>query len=127
MSQDIETVLDAYERTINETDGDRQHAAARDALADDFRFFGPKLGEVVGRTAMIEAVSELREQAPGDRVRIRRTTAVDDHNGWLRFGWQFVDGEGQVLAAGMDVARVAPDGRLALVVGFFGDLEPVGD
>ena len=127
MSQDVERMLDAYERTINEIDGDRQHAAAREALTDDFRFVGPQLGQVVGRTAMVEAVNGAREQAPSDSVQIRRTTAVDEHNGWLRFGWEFVDGAGRVLAAGMDVARLAPDGRLSQVVAFFGELEPGGD
>lgn len=127
MSQSLETLLAAYERMINETDEQRQHAAAEEALAEDFQFVGPRLGEVTGRTAMVEAVKRLREQAPSETMRIRRTTAVDEHNGWLRFGWEFLDGDGNVLAQGMEVARVSPDGKLRLVVPFFGDLEPLGD
>lgn len=103
----------------------RPAAAAREALADDVRFVGPQVGEVAGRTAMVQTMNELRERAPSDRIRIRRTTAVDQHNGWLRFGWEFVDGDGGVLAQGMDVAQVAADGRLSLVVAFFGQLRAV--
>lgn len=48
-------------------------------------------------------------------MRIRRTTAVDEHNGWLRFGWEFVDGDEKVLAQGMDVAKISREGKLRLV------------
>lgn len=42
-------------------------------------------------------------------MRIRRTTPIDGHNGWLRFGWEFVDDDERILGEGMSVGRVADD------------------
>jgi hypothetical protein len=44
------------------------------------------------------------------------------HHEHLRFAWRLVAPDGTIAVAGIDVADVAPDGRLARVVGFFGDL-----
>lgn len=38
-----------------------------------------------------------------------------------RFGWE-LSGDAGVTVAGVDVARIDPDGKLAAVTGFFGDL-----
>ena len=51
-----------------------------------------------------------------------RTSGVDAHNGHLRFAWALVGPDGAVAVSGVDVADLAADGRLARVVGFFGDL-----
>ena len=53
----------------------------------------------------------------------RRTTKVDAHHGYARYGWELVGPDGAVAVAGTDVARFAADGRLAQVVGFFGALD----
>ena len=51
-----------------------------------------------------------------------RTSGVDVHHDHLRFAWQLVGPGGEVAVSGIDVADLAEDGRLARVVGFFGDL-----
>ena len=53
----------------------------------------------------------------------RRTTKVDAHHGFARYGWELVGPNGAVTVAGLDVIRVADDGKLAGAVGFFGALE----
>ena len=53
----------------------------------------------------------------------RRTTKVDAHHGYARYGWELVGPDGTVAVAGTDVARFAADGTLAQVVGFFGPLD----
>jgi hypothetical protein len=53
----------------------------------------------------------------------RRTTKVDIHHGFARYGWELVGPDGAVAVAGIDVARFADNGKLAQVVGFFGPLE----
>lgn len=121
---DSEELIATYERAINETDSDRQQEAARRALAEDLQFVGPQAGEVTGREAFVDTIRALREQAPSDDVRIRRTTEIDEHHGWLRFGWEFVDQSGEAFAHGTDVAKVGSDGKLAKIVVFFGDLSP---
>ena len=55
----------------------------------------------------------------------RRTTAVDSHHGVARYGWALVAPDGSVTLTGLDVAEFRNDGKLARIVGFFGDLAPV--
>jgi len=57
--------------------------------------------------------------------RFRRTTSVDEHHGWARYGWVLDDPAGAPVLTGTDVVRVDGDGRLAQLVGFFGELAPV--
>ncbi len=52
----------------------------------------------------------------------RRTTAVDAHHGFARYGWELVGPDGSVAVTGIDVVELAADGRLGRIVGFFGDL-----
>lgn len=54
----------------------------------------------------------------------RRTTAVDEHHGFARYGWELVGPDGTVAVNGTDVAQFGEDGALVRVVGFFGDLVP---
>ncbi len=59
---------------------------------------------------------------PGHRF--ERTTAVDEHHGWARYGWSLLDGDGSVVLTGTDVAQLDDEGRLTRIVGFFGELAP---
>ena len=61
---------------------------------------------------------------PGHRIDV--TTAVDEHDGHLRFGWTMFDPAGAVVVEGMDYGTLAADGRLQRIVGFFGPLTPLG-
>jgi hypothetical protein len=63
-------------------------------------------------------------QFPGHRF--ERTTAVDEHHGWARYGWALLDPDGTVVLTGTDVVQLDADGRLARIVGFFGEPAPVG-
>ena len=47
---------------------------------------------------------------PGHRF--ERTTAVDEHHGWARYGWALLDPDGTVVLTGTDVAQLDDDGRL---------------
>ena len=57
------------------------------------------------------------------RHTFRRTTKVDIHHGYARYGWELVGPDGAVAVGGTDIARFADDGKLAHVVGFFGALD----
>ena len=54
-----------------------------------------------------------------------RTTAVDSHHGFARYGWDLRAPDGAVAVSGIDVVQFDDDGKLLRVVGFFGPLEPV--
>jgi hypothetical protein len=45
---------------------------------------------------------------------------VDEHDGFLRFEWVMKDPSGATVLEGMDFGRLAEDGRLSLICGFFG-------
>lgn len=55
--------------------------------------------------------------------RFERTTAVDEHHGFARYGWSLVSPDGTAAVTGTDFAQVDDSGRLTRVIGFFGDLE----
>jgi hypothetical protein len=71
-------------------------------------------------TAMVEAV---HEKFPG--YRFRRLSGVDVHHDHARFAWDLAGPDGTIAVAGIDVAQLAPDGRLQRIIGFFGELPPV--
>ncbi len=119
---ELQSLIESYEDLVNRSEGADLNETAERALAEDFRFVGPTVGEVVGREAMLDAMEALHERAPADRIRMNRTTSVDAHNGWFRFGWEFVDENGEVITRGTDVGRIGEEGKLSLVVAFFGDL-----
>ena len=54
-----------------------------------------------------------------------RTTAVDAHHGFARYGWDLRAPDGTNAVSGIDVVQFDEAGKLLRVVGFFGPLEPV--
>ena len=52
----------------------------------------------------------------------RRTTNVDVHHSFGRYGWDLVAPDGTVAVAGTDIVEVDADGRLTRIIGFFGPL-----
>lgn len=57
--------------------------------------------------------------------RFRRTTGVDTHHQFARYGWELAAGDGTLAVSGTDVVEFDDAGRLVRVIGFFGDLSPV--
>ena len=66
---------------------------------------------------MVEAV---HAKYPG--LRFSRSGEIDVHNDRARFSWVFAPISGPALARGLDVAVLAPDGRLSHVTGFFDEV-----
>ncbi|MEY2552347.1 MAG: hypothetical protein QOC57_207 [Ilumatobacteraceae bacterium] len=52
-----------------------------------------------------------------------RTTAVDAHHSFARYGWSLVGPVGSVAVSGTDFVELDDDGKLLRIVGFFGALE----
>jgi len=55
----------------------------------------------------------------------RRTTEVDTHHQFGRYGWALVAPDGAVAVSGTDYIEFNDEGRLVRIVGFFGDQAPV--
>jgi hypothetical protein len=116
---DHTATVDAYFGMLNETDPARRAALARQAWTEDGAYVDPLL-EANGHDGLVEMVAGVHAQFPGQRF--VRTSGIDAHHGFVRFGWELSDGEGTVTVAGIDVGVIAPDGRLNRIVGFFGPL-----
>jgi hypothetical protein len=57
--------------------------------------------------------------------RFVRTSVVDSHHGFARYGWDLVGPDGTVAVNGIDIAQFDVAGKLLRIVGFFGPLEAV--
>ncbi|MCU1430846.1 MAG: hypothetical protein JWL83_4846, partial [Actinomycetia bacterium] len=73
-----------------------------------------------GHTELSAITGTLQTQFPGHTF--RRTTTIDAHHGFLRYGWALVAADGTTALTGTDIAVVGEDGKLQRVVGFFGEL-----
>lgn len=117
----MDAVIAGYDHAWNTADGDERRRALHAAVTDDFELVEPR-GRYVGRDAVFERITGFGERFPGATIEF--TSKVDEHNGFARYGWKIVDGQGMPLLDGMDVVERADDGRLRKVVMFFGPLDP---
>lgn len=77
-----------------------------------------------GREALVGHIGGFLAQAQGGRIVI--ASRVDHHHDTrLRFSWAMQSADGNVLAEGMDYGELDEDGRLKLIVGFFGPFPPL--
>jgi hypothetical protein len=118
---DTTTIVDAYLAMWNEPAADARADLIATAWTDDGYYVDP-LQEAAGHAALSAMVPPVHEQFPGHAF--RRTSAVDEHHGHVRFGWELAAADGTVAVAGIDIGLLADDGRLRYIAGFFGDLAP---
>jgi hypothetical protein len=110
-----------YGASWNEPDVERRRSMLEQVWADDGVYTDPTV-ELPGREALIEHISGFQQSFAG--ARIEPTSGVEVHHGWLRFSWSMLDGSGTVLTEGFDVGQLDDDGRIKLIVGFFGPFPP---
>jgi hypothetical protein len=112
---DIETVVDGYIAMWNETDPQRRRALVAETITEEGSYLDPVMtGEGIdGIDAMIAAA---QQQFPGHRFSL--ASGPDAHHDRVRFTWSLSADGGAPVAAGVDFATVAPDGRLRAVTGF---------
>ena len=116
---DVATLVDTYIDMWNETDVARRAELIATAWTEDGAYTDPLL-EATGAAAISEMVDGVHGQLPGHRFRL--TSGIDSHHDHHRFGWELAATDGTVAVEGVDIAELAPDGRLARVTGFFGAL-----
>lgn len=119
MTDTTTTTVDTYLAAWNEEDPAARAQLAAAAWSDDGRYVDPMF-EATGHAGFSDLAAGVHAGYPG--ARFRRTTAVDAHHDEVRFGWELVAADGSTIVAGIDVGRIAADGRLASITGFFGDL-----
>jgi hypothetical protein len=119
---DITTTIDTYLEAYSETDPARRRERIEQVWTIDGQLVDPPL-DATGRDAISDMAAAVQAQFPGHSF--RRSTAVDAHHGFARYGWELVSPDGTVAVSGVDIAEVDQTG-LHRVVGFFGDLTPNG-
>ena len=110
-----DAVVEAYVATWNETDPARRRAGLAAAWSETGIYRDPVMAGdgPAGIDAMLAGV-----QAKFPGFVLKRTSKVDHHNGALRFTWSLGPAAGPAVVEGVDFCTLAPDGRLASVVGF---------
>ncbi len=118
-----DAVVEAYVATWNETDPARRRAGLAMAWTGTGIYRDPVMASdgPAGIDAMLAGV-----QAKFPGFVLKRTSKVDAHGGslggpagrYLRFTWSLGPADGPSVVEGVDFCTLAPDGRLASVVGF---------
>jgi hypothetical protein len=116
---DITTTVNNYIAAWNETVPEERRARIADTFADGATYLDPvQSGD--GRDGIDAMIAGAQKQYPG--VRFELSAGPDAHHDVVRFAWRLVTAaDGARVAAGVDFATVADDGRLREVIGF---LEP---
>jgi hypothetical protein len=108
----------------NETDPARRRQIIEQTWTRDARYIEP-LMTAEGHGALNAGVSGLQAQFPGHTL--RPAGRIDSHHDRVRWRWElFGPDGGEPIAAGTNVGRLAPDGRLGEVTGFFDHTDGVG-
>lgn len=114
-----EQVMQTYVAMWNATDEGERGRLAEEALTEDAEVIYPTL-TAQSRAETVAAIGRFQQQVPG--ARFVETSGVERHHGRLRATWDMVLPDGTVRLQGEDVAELAPDGRLRLVIGFHNPL-----
>jgi hypothetical protein len=119
---DVTTTVDTFLAAYNETDARTRLGLLEQAFTADGRLIDPPL-DSAGRQGISDMMGAVHQQFPGHTF--RRTSGVDEHHGHLRYGWELIGPDGNVVLAGMDVAELDGTGQLVRVTGFFDPLPAV--
>ena len=106
----------------NERDLEKIRGHLEQALAPEIHFVDPSI-ETRGIDEFEANVREFRTRLP-DAV-CSRASGVDAHHDLFRYAWAIHRDDGELLLPGFDVARADAQGRVAMVLGFFGPLPPL--
>lgn len=115
-----DVVIAAYHDAWNAPDAETRRKLLERSLSPDAELIDPRAGRFSGRDAIDRRLAGFGERFPGARVDL--TSGVDEHNGYARYSWTITDRDANTVLDGIDVAQRAADGRIGLVIMFFGDL-----
>lgn len=126
-----DAVVEAYVATWNETDPARRGAGIAATWTERGIYRDPVMASD-GHAGIGAMLAGVQAKFPG--FVLKRTSKVDAHGGslggpsggssgspagfYLRFTWSLGPVEGPSVVEGVDFCTLAPDGRLAAVVGF---------
>jgi len=112
---DPDTLARAYLALWNEGDAAARERRLAQGWMPDARYTDPMMAGD-GQGGIAAMIANARAQFPGHGFVLRG--APDAHGPFVRFSWTLEAPHGAPVAGGTDVVRVAPDGRIAEVIGF---------
>jgi SnoaL-like domain len=115
----ISRTVDAYLAMWNERDGARRAQLIETAWREGGRYVDPQF-DALGYAELGRMVAAAQGQFPDHSLRL--TSGLDTHHEEVRFTWEVVAPDGSQALHGIDFGSFGSDGRLARVVGFFGNL-----
>ncbi|MDB5861652.1 MAG: hypothetical protein JWQ76_5341 [Ramlibacter sp.] len=113
----IERLVDRHLAAYCDPDATRRIAAVREVWNADGSLVDPPL-QARGHQGIADQAATLLSQFP--QHRFERSTAIDAHHQFVRYGWRLLDANGAGVLEGVDFAELDVDGKLLRVVGFFG-------
>ena len=116
---DLTTTIDTHLAAYCEPDAERRAALVAQVWSPQGQLVDPPM-EGEGLEAIAGLGDVVVTHYPGHTF--QRTTNVDEHHGYARYGWALVAPDGTPAVTGTDIATVDSDGRLVKVIGFFGEL-----
>ena len=116
---DTGALVDTYFDMWRTTDPAERVALVSQAFTEDGRHVDQH-ADATGHAGLAEMIAGVHAGFPA--FQMERTSGVDRFGDQLRFSWELNAADGTPIVAGLDVAELAPDGRLQRVTGFWGDL-----
>jgi hypothetical protein len=113
----LERLVDAHLAAYAEPDAAARITAIREIWSLEGRLVDPPM-EARGQAGISDLAATLLSQFPGHRF--ERSTALDTHHEFLRYGWRLLEPNGAAVLEGVDFVQCDVDGRIARIVGFFG-------
>ena len=102
-------------------DPDERERMLAELVTEDVRYVDPRT-DVSGVRALSAHIGRVVNARP--RATVARTTSLDVHHEFVRFGWHVIDGMETSLDDSIDVARFEKGSwKLAEIIGFFRQLK----
>ena len=114
-----EETIDIYASAWSEIDPGQRMAILEKVLTSDCTYTDPRV-HAANPSELSDHIGRILPTRPGAHV--LRTSAVDMHHGKARFAWHMVNADGTALPAGLDIVEFDEEGRLRMILGFFGPL-----
>src|SRR5436190_22083940 len=118
-TSDTGALVDTYCDMWRTTDPAEREALVAQAFTEDGRHVDQH-ADATGHAGLADMIGGVHAGFPG--FQMARTSGIDRFGDQLRFAWELNGADGTPIVAGLDVAEVAPDGRLQRVTGFWGDI-----
>jgi hypothetical protein len=115
----VDETITEYFAAWNETNPEARRSLLQRSLSDDVELVDPT-GRWGGIDVVSERIANYHFAAPGTAV--VSSSGVDSHNDVERYAWRIVDGDGNEIMEGLDVAERDIDGRLRRILMFHGPL-----